>query len=135
MLANAGREDETVEPPERGDQRPCLAGDAIGEQVDRFFCMWIFACEKHADVAAYARCAEQAGATIEHVLDIGEAAPLTPKIEDNAGIEAAAAGGHDQPVERAEAGGGFDADSTLERAETGAGAKMRGNDSTLRQLR
>src|ERR1700724_277226 len=95
--------------------------------------MRIVACEQHADVTADTGHAEQTGAAGEHVLDIGETVPLAAKMEDHAGIEAAAASGHDQPVERTEAGGRSDAAAVVERAEAGARAQMRRDDTAARQ--
>ena len=95
--------------------------------------MRIVAGEQHPDVAADAGHAEQAGAAVEHVLDIGEAVSLAREIEDHAGIEAAAARRHDQPIQRAEAGGRRDAASAVQRAQAGAGAEMGDDDATARQ--
>jgi Acetokinase family len=45
--------------------------------------------------------------------DIGETVPLAAEIEDHAGIKAATAGCHDQPVKRTEASGRGDTDAVL----------------------
>jgi len=63
---------------------------------------------------------KQTGSAVEHVFDIGETVPLAAEIEDHAGIKAATAGSHNEPVERTESGGRGDAASVVESTEAGA---------------
>ena len=80
VLADAGGEDQPVQPTERTGHRGRLARDAIGGQLDCVARVRIVACEQDADVAADARHAEQALAAVEHVLDIAETVPLAAEI-------------------------------------------------------
>jgi len=51
MLADAGGEDQAIQPTQCADQGAGLNGDAIGEQFDRFARMRIVALRANADVA------------------------------------------------------------------------------------
>ena len=73
---------------------------------------------------------------IKEVLDGGGAhAPLFEQIEDDTGIERAAAGSHWQAVERREAHGRVNAAATAQGTKTGAIAEMRDYDPAKGDLR
>ena len=121
-------EHEAIEPAQRACQPRDLESDAIGEEIERLARVWVVAGDQHAHVAADPGDAQQSGTPVEHVLDLVEALALPRQIENDAGVERAAARRHDQAVEHAERHGRGDADAALQRAEAGAGAQMRGDD-------
>ncbi len=69
--------------------------------------------------------AGQSGALVEHALDtVGVAAVVADQLQDQARIEGAAAGAHDQPVEGGIAKTGGDAASMAHAAQAGAVAQV-----------
>ncbi|MNL55658.1 hypothetical protein D3C87_1790870 [compost metagenome] len=95
ILTDAGREDDGIETAERCGQPGDLAGDAQGEEVDRFLRLRRVAVEKVAAVGADAGNAEEPGFVVEEVFQFLQRLPLAPQeMQQYAGIERPAARRH-----------------------------------------
>jgi hypothetical protein len=103
VLADARREDDRVETAERRGQRAQLAADAVDEELDRELRLRLRGLEQHAHVARYPRDAEQPRLAVDELLDLPRAHPaLVHQVEDDAGVDRAAARAHRQAVDRGE---------------------------------
>ena len=121
VLADAGGEDDGVEPPERRRQRPQLAADPVDEEVHREPRAGLGRGEQRAHVARDPRDAEQPRLVVEEALDSAGVEPaLVGEPEHDAGVERAAARPHAEAVEHAEAHGRRDALALEQGAEAGA---------------
>src|SRR5262245_8238235 len=117
VLADAGGEYDRIEATERRGERAELAADAIGVKIDRRLRARRVARFQRAHVARYARHAEQAGLLVDQLLDRARIhAELVDQIQDDAGIEAAAARAHRQAIDRGEAHRARDAAPSRHRA-------------------
>ena len=124
-FADAGGEDQTVDPPHTG----CHCGDRLGgsvdEQINRLCRLQPVGFQQVAHVAAVsAGDAEQAGFVVEQVVQGFPVGALLEQEQDDAGIDAAAARSHWQPVERGESHGAVNADAITHGTQAGATAEM-----------
>ena len=136
MLAHAAGEDQAVHAAERGCHGADPLDRSIDEEVDGGLGVLSVGGHQFAQIAAQARDAEQAGPPVEQVLDLARAHLVTlEQMEDDAGIQAAAPGGHHQAVERAEAHRRVLARLVLQRAKARARAQVGGHEAAGGEVR
>ena len=133
MLADARGENKCIESVECGGERSQLATDAVDKQVDRLGGIWLVARQQCLHVVAEAGNAKQPRRLIKQVADGGgRHFLLFHQIEHDAGVEAATAPAHDQPVKGGESHRGRDALALLHGAHAGAAAEMGDHHASLR---
>src|ERR1019366_1071680 len=129
MFADASREDQRIEPAERGGERAKFAADAIDEKRDRFRRARILGGEQRPHVVADAGNTQQPRLIVEkiahgfriHFL-------LVEKIKHDSRIEGAATPAHRKAIERGKAHGRRDAFAIFHGTHAGAAAKMGNHD-------
>ena len=88
VLADAGGEDQGVEPTERGGQRPQLASNSIDEEIDGLPGARVGALEERPHVARDARHAQQTRLLVDEAFDRACVhLLLVEQVEDHAGIQ------------------------------------------------
>src|SRR5208282_3802801 len=125
VLADPGREDDSVQPAERSRERAQLAANSVNVEIDRRLCTGRVAFEQRTHVAGNARYAEQARLLIDELLDSACVhLELVEQVEDHARVQAAAPCTHWQAVDRGEAHRARDAAAVRYCAHAGTVAKM-----------
>ena len=104
VLADATGEHQRIEAAQRSGERTQLARDAVDVQIDREPGARLLAGEQRAHVARDARDAEQPGLVVDQLLDGARVhAALVHQVQDDAGVDGAAACAHRQAIDRREA--------------------------------
>ncbi len=133
--ADAARENQGVEAADVCGECADVMGHAGGEQGDCFLRARIGAGFEGAHVATQAGKAFESAVVVEHGGDSLRVEVLFgDPVQHQAGVDGAAAGGHDQAVECGEPHGRAHAAQTPQTAQAGAASQMRHDDGALRAL-
>jgi hypothetical protein len=128
VLADAGGEDDRVEPAEHGGVRPDVLAYAMAEHVDREPATLVALAGALLDVAhvvADAGHAGEAALAVEQLVELGDAQAFGARdVQQRADVDVARARAHDQPFERGHPHAGLDRAPVFDRADAGPVAEV-----------
>jgi len=132
VFADATGEDEGVDAAHGGGHARDGLADAVGVHVERGGGARVALVGGRPDVAKVVRTSgksEDAGLAVEKRIELFEGDARTEEVEQDAGVDVAAARSHDEAFHGRESHGGVDADSVIDGGGTGAVAQVKGDDA------
>ncbi len=135
VFADTAGEDDGVGPAEGGVVAADEEGGAVGEHFEGgvgFVAAGVCGGDEFAHVAAAgAGDGEESAFFVEHVADVFGAEALAFEVEDDAGVDVAATGAHDEAGEGGEAHGGVEDFAAVNGGDGGAVAEVAGDEFEL----